>query len=398
MLYIKYNTIQFDSTLCQQCGTCEAICPKQAIKLNRGKNGLMNINVDDNTCIRCKKCIGVCPSIERNTKENYFEEIPQKQYFFGYNKDWKIRHESSSGGVCKTLIIESLKNGLVDGAYSLKKCDDYPKAEGEFYSIENVPTFDTLPNSIYHSVMLGLNIHRVSKCNRLMIVGTSCQLRALEKALKGKYKELIKVCIFCKQQKTLDSTRFLAKAMGTQIPNNTNLLTAEYRGYGWPGIVQIMGAKLPWSRAAQLPFGRRLWSVPGCNVCGDPFGMEINADISLMDPWKIKTSNDLGETLITIHTKKGQDLLKNIDSVILEEKSYKEIKPALDLRDISRKRELIPFFRKKKDLSKRILLAGKAEQFQRKLLQGIAMGLPRMPFIFYRLMCKFPDLRNIILK
>lgn len=397
MLQLIENKIVCLFDLCQQCGTCKAICPKQAIKLTRTKNGLMDIIVDDNKCIRCKKCINVCPSIERNTKENYFEEIPQKQYFLGYNKDRKIRHESSSGGVCKTLIIESLKNGLVDGAYSLKKCDDYPKAEGEYYSIENLPTFDTLPNSIYHSVMLGLNIHRVPKCNRLMVVGTSCQLRAMEKALKGKYKELVKVCIFCKQQKTLDSTRFLAKAMGVTLPENLNIST-RYRGKGWPGIVRIMGAELPYSRAAQLPFGRRLWSVSGCNICGDPFGIEIDADISLMDPWKIKTSNDLGETLITVHTKKGLDLLKNIDSIILEEKTYKEIEPALDLKDISRKRELIPFFRKKKDLNKRILLAGKAEQFQRKLLQGIAMRLPRMPFIFYRLMCKFPDLRNIILK
>lgn len=398
MLSQQYNIIKYENRHCQQCGTCEAVCPKQAIKLNRRKNGLMNIVVDDNQCIRCKKCINVCPAVEQKVCFDYFAEIPSKQYFLGYNKDNKIRHESSSGGVCKTLIVESLLKDFVDGVYSLKKSNQYPQAEGEFYSRENKPTFDFLPNSVYHSVMIGRNIHKVPRCKHLMIVGTSCQLRAMEKALKGKYIDLIKVCIFCKQQKTLDSTRFLAKVMGTQVPNNINHLSTQYRGKGWPGIVRIMGSELPWNRAAQIPFGRRLWSVPGCNVCGDPFGIEINADISLMDPWKIRKTTDLGETLITVHTKKGLNLLKSIDSVVLEEKSFKEIELALDLKDIDRKRELVPFFRNKPNLTTRIILAGKAEQFQRKLLQGIAMGLPKMPFIFYRLLCKFPDLRNMILK
>ena len=398
MLYFKDKHIVFNSNHCQQCGTCEAICPKQAIKLNRRKNGLMEIIVDDNNCIRCKKCINVCPSIEQNSTSDYFAEIPFKQYFLGYNKDNTIRHESSSGGVCKTLILESLQNGYVDGVYSLKKCNEFPQAKGEFYSKDNMPSFDILPNSVYHSVMLGRNIHKVPKCDRLMIVGTSCQLRAIEKVLKGKYNELIKVCIFCKQQKTLDSTYFLAKAMGTKIPCNTDTLTTRYRGDGWPGIVHIMGAELPYSRAAQLPFGRRLWSVPGCNVCGDPFGIELNVDISLMDPWEIRTPNDLGETLITVHTAKGLELLRNTGSIVLEEKSFKEIEPALGLKDIRRKQQLIPFFRNKQNIGTRILFAGKAEQIQRKLLQVIVMGLPKMPFIFYRLLCKLPDLRNIILK
>lgn len=390
------NRISYDYLQCQQCGTCEAVCPKQAISLQRMKNGLMEVIIDDDKCIRCKRCVCVCPAVGRGGKSDYFAEIPLKHYFLGYNKENAIRHDASSGGVCKTLMIEALKNGLVDGVYSLHKCEEYPQAEGEFYTRENMPTFDGVPNSVYHSVLLGRNIHKVQKCNRLMLVGTSCQLRALEKALRGKYQTLIKVCIFCKQQKSIDSTRFLAKAMGASLPENLKI-SIRYRGNGWPGIVRVMGAELPWNRAAQLPFGRRLWSVPGCNVCGDPFGMETNADITLMDPWKIREANELGETLITVHTSEGMDLLKSVSAIALEEKSFADIEPALDLTDIRRKRELVAFFRGE-NVDKRIRRAGKSEQFQRALLQNMAMKLPRMPFIFYRIMCKFPDLRNIILK
>ncbi|MFR5897294.1 MAG: hypothetical protein ACLUGY_23555 [Phocaeicola massiliensis] len=47
----------------------------------------------------------------------------------------------------------------------------------------------------------------------------------------------------CKQQKTLDSTRFLAKMMGTSVP--PNLKFDRYRGDGWPGIVRVDGFELP---------------------------------------------------------------------------------------------------------------------------------------------------------
>ena len=228
-----------------------------------------------------------------------------------------------------------------------------------------------------------------------MIVGTSCQLRALTEIVKNKCEELFTVCIFCKQQKTLDSTKFFAKITGTKIPVDLKF-SACYRGDGWPGIVKINKAKLSWNRAAQLPFGRRLWTVPGCDICGDSFGIEAGADISLMDPWTIRPENEWGETLITVHSEKGFELLKNIPNLILEEKSFKEVEPALSLKDVWRKQQLVPFFRGETTKDK-LVKAGKAEIKQRRLLQHIAEKMPRMPILFYRILCKLPDFRNKIL-
>lgn len=396
MLTIKNNIVSYSYEFCQQCGICIAECPKCAISLQSVNNGLNKIIIDNNKCILCKRCINACPANKEDDFNGYFEEFPPKKYFLGYNSNDKIRKESSSGGVCKTLIIEGLKSGYLDGIYTLKKTDKYPYAEGEFYTKENIPDYCDLPNSIYHSVMACTNINRIEKCNRLMIVGTSCQLRALEKVAKNKCNELIKICIFCKQQKTLDSTRFLAKIIGENI-NNDNKFYAQYRGTGWPGIVKINNSSLPWHRAAQLPFGRRLWTVPGCDVCGDSFGIESNADMSLMDPWIIRGRNELGETLITIHTEKGLDILRHIPNIVLEDKSYTEVEPALSLKDVWRKQQLVPFFRGEKCENK-IIKAGKAEIKQRKILSYIAKNFPKMPILFYRILCKFPDLRNKILK
>ena len=396
MLNYINDKIVYNYSYCQQCGICEAVCPKQAISFRELDDWTHKVTVDNEKCICCKRCVQCCPANKIEDYSCYFKAFPNKRYFLGYNMDNKIRRESSSGGVCKTLIIESLKNGFVDGVYTLKKTDKYPYAEGEFYTRENIPNYCDLPNSIYHSVMACTNINRIERCNRLMIVGTSCQLRALEKIAKSKCNELITICIFCKQQKTLDSTRFLAKIVGEEI-NNEKKFYAQYRGTGWPGIVKINNSSLPWHRAAQLPFGKRLWTVPGCDVCGDSYGIESNADITLMDPWIIRERNELGETLITVHSEKGLKILEDIPNIVLEEKSFIQVEPALSLKDVWRKQQLVPFFRGEESDNK-IVKAGKAEIKQRKILSYIAKKLPRMPILFYRVLCKFPDLRNKILK
>lgn len=360
------------------------------------KNGLHQVVVDENKCVKCQRCVRCCPANRKPDSSDYLEKLKDASFFFGYNKNDEVRRKSSSGGTCKTLIIDSLRQNLVDGVYTLRRLDSYPSGEGAFYTKENIPAYDDLANSVYHSVMIGTNIRLVRPCDRLMIVGTSCQLRALEVALKGKYKELVKVCIFCKQQKSLNSTRFLAKVIGTKVPENLNFST-RYRGEGWPGTVRVREAELPWHRAAQLPFGRRLWTVPGCNICGDPFGIECGADITLMDPWTIRTSNDLGETLVTAHTEKGREILKSAEDLMIEPKKYEEIKPALGLADVWRKRQLVPYF-KGEAKAPIVLKAGKAERLQRKWLQALVECLPRLPILCYRVMAHFPDLRNNILK
>lgn len=394
MILFDDKIISFHYDLCRQCGACMAVCPTGALSYTCNTDGLADISVDQNKCIKCGRCFKVCSANKQQDFTGYFRGIECKSYYLGYNADEAVRRESSSGGVCKTLIIGALRSGLVDGVYTLSALDKYPSAEGEFYTKENIPGFKEIPNSIYHSVLQCLQLKKVSRCKRLMIVGTSCQLLALEQALHGKYDSLIKVCIFCKQQKSLASTRFLAKISGTKISQPYNF-TARYRGLGWPGEVSINGGMVPWHRAAQVPFGRRLWTVPGCDGCGDPFGFIAGADITLMDPWTIRTGNDLGETLTIASTPQGDELLRSIDTLVLEPKKYDEIVPALGLTDVKRKQALVPYFYGEK-CSVRLRMAGGAERLQRAMLRGLVAG-PAMPMIYYRALCKLPDLRNLIL-
>lgn len=396
MIKLEKNSITYNYRFCQQCGACGAVCSKSAISFRDLENGTKEASINQDKCVKCLRCVSVCPSHRVLHDDAYLENLKDAKYHLAYNQHEEIRRASSSGGVCRTLIIESLKNDLVDGVYSLRKVDTYPSAVGEFYTQENIPDYDDIPNSVYHSIMACAELRKVHRVKRLMLVGTSCQLYALEKALKGKYDELIKVCIFCKQQKTLDSTKWLARAMGVKLPSKQHLST-RYRGDGWPGNLKVMEAQLPWNRAAGLPFGRRLWTVPGCDICGDPFGIELGTDLSLMDPWLIRKPNNLGETLVCVYTDKGLSILESIQSIIKEKKTYREIIPALGEFDVQCKRLLQPFYKGEK-VEKEIEKAGREETKQRKQLEWLVENLPRMPFFFYRILNRlYPRRRNSII-
>lgn len=387
------DSIHYDHSLCQQCGACEFICPKHALLSTELPNGLKHIEVNTDLCISCRKCISVCPSHRKKTEG--FEGFENKAYVLAHNTDETIQRLSSSGGACRTLIIESLKQQYVDGVYSLLKSDKYPYAKGTFFTKDNIPLYEDLSNSIYHSIRICDNLPDIRNVERLMIVGTSCQLYALENTLKGKYKELVKICIFCKQQKTLDSTRFLAKVVGQNIYSKKN--SVKYRGDGWPGVVKINTGKWNYNKASILPFGRRLWTVPGCNICGDPFGETVEADITLMDPWHVNDKSSMGDTLIVVHTTKGGELISNCSNLERREISFEESLSSLGFSDIKRKRLLIDWWKGLRTTAT-IKEAGEQEKMQREFLEKLLIAIPRMPKLFYSILNKIiPRKRDTIL-
>lgn len=113
MLLILNGKITFEYQYCQQCGSCLAVCPTKSLSAKRLKNGLVDIQIDQDTCIKCKKCIKSCPAAIGDQIEEYNRDFPKKKYYFARSNDADIRYLSSSGGTCKTLIIQALKQGLM---------------------------------------------------------------------------------------------------------------------------------------------------------------------------------------------------------------------------------------------------------------------------------------------
>lgn len=392
MILFRDNRISFDIAKCMQCGACIAACSVKALSAVKTNIGLFDIKLDTNACILCRKCEYVCP-VETLCNSNIDSEsfVNKSRSFLAFANDNSVRAYASSGGVVRTVIKFGLERNIFDAVYTLNSIENYPYAEGKIYfdSIDCV----NIPRSIYHPVLTNENLKFKGKIDKMLIVGTSCQLLSAERLLKDKVNHLYKICIFCKQQKTIESTRFISKMASGESCLIDNEHPPRYRGNGWPGDIVINNKSIKWEKAAALPFGRRLWRVPGCKLCPNPFG--IDADITVMDPWGIEKESNLGKNLLFCNSYKGEKLLELLGNDIYIENVCKEdVIKSVNIADIKRKQLLIPFYLKR-NTSLLYKLAGCLEVFQTYIYEQVLMKL-KLPFIVYKIMAHLPDLRNII--
>ena len=377
------DNYQVDLARCQQCGSCVSVCNKKAIEYSTNSNtGLLDITINQERCVKCGFCFDICPANKDTQVGDINELINSKSFYLGHSKDEAVRKQASSGGVVRTLIVEGLKSGFFDGVYTLRKTDTYPFAEGHFFTSSDVPEYTDIPNSVYHTVPLNLNMEQIQNSNRLLIVGTACQLKALSKYSKKKCEELYSICIFCKQQKTFNSTRFIAKMAGEMLSSLEDLKEVEYRGEGWPGRCKFNDKKLPWEKAATLSFGKKLWCVPGCHICGNPYGE--NTDITVMDPWWLKVDRTFGDSLFSVNSEKGHIMLQSLSQYVeCTAKSLSDVTPALSIKVLKEKNNLVPYYRGD-TVSEELRKKGEEIVRKRLFLERYLTLLPKMPIVFYK--------------
>ncbi len=155
MIFKTVENILVDLTKCQQCGSCISICKKKAVEWSINRNtGLLDIKINQDKCVKCGLCFNICPANKGTCVDDINLLVSDRSFYLGHSKNDEVRKKSSSGGLVKTIIVEGLKSGFLDGVYTLKKTDEYPFAEGHFFSANNLPDYIDIPNSVYHSVPL----------------------------------------------------------------------------------------------------------------------------------------------------------------------------------------------------------------------------------------------------
>jgi coenzyme F420-reducing hydrogenase beta subunit len=302
MLFCTQNQIQFKLERCCQCGACLASCPSCALTRTWRDNGLFMVHCNVDKCTKCQECVRVCPSIilpDLKLTEDDWKAV--RQVYLGHAIKESIRYNASSGGIARTIIRNTLEKGACRWVYTVLESDKYPWAMGGYITRESFKA--RISNSMYRPLPVCENLRKLTS-GKLLVVGTHCQLLAVEAFYRSSEVELVKICILCKQQKTLDFSRFMAKRLRVPDYRNTRI---QYRGDGWPGEITMAKKKMPYEEAAALPFGKGLWRVPGCRFCTHPLG--ARADLTLADPWKITSDEKSGMTLILVRTEEGEKLL-----------------------------------------------------------------------------------------
>lgn len=91
---------------CTGCSACAAVCPADAITMQRAADGFLYPVKDESQCCDCGLCDQVCPITKKNAQT-------ENSFFALRNQDMAQRLESTSGGAFRLLAQQHLKKGGV---------------------------------------------------------------------------------------------------------------------------------------------------------------------------------------------------------------------------------------------------------------------------------------------
>ena len=308
---------------CTGCTACQNICPKKAITMKEDKDGFKYPVIDKEKCINCGLCIKTCPVI--NTTEN--KSI--NKCYVGYNKNEEIRLKSSSGGIF-TLIANYIleQNGIVIGAAFDKE------NKLKHIAIENKRSLEKLRGSKY--LQSDLNdifsyIKEKIKDNKILFVGTPCQVAGIKSFIKKDYNNLICVDLVCHG---VPSPKLFQKYIDELEKENGKLINYNFRDNktGWDtysNTATFKNKTITEDRKENNYMKLFLSDIAlrqSCFNCNFKLGNKYS-DITLGDFWGIKnhypeTYNKSGVSAIIINTEKGIELFNSINKKI----EYKECK------------------------------------------------------------------------
>lgn len=373
---------------CTGCHACYNICPKKCIDMNFDEEGFLYPSVNSSKCVECGLCEKVCPII-------HIVEVENEPIAVGcYNKDEKIRMESSSGGIFTLLSELTIQSGGVvfgagfDENYNVRhgyvdNMDDLKKFRGSKY------VQSTIGNSYYDAKKF------LEQGMQVLFTGTPCQIAGLKRYLKKDYDNLVCQDIVCHG---VPST-YVWEHYKNFIANGKKIVGVKFRdkSTGWKTYsLQIdfddgssykdIGNENSYIKG----FVKDFYLRPSCYECKYKT-LHRESDITLADFWGIESNepeldDNKGTSLIFINSDKGKKIFewikkdivfKNVDiqkavtfnpsacKASLHNKKrvsfyrkYKKIKFDLlidDLMKESMKKQIIIYMSNKKSMFKRVL-------------------------------------------
>ena len=307
---------------CCGCSACRNVCPRDCITMAEDGEGFLYPQVDVSRCVECGLCSRVCV-YQR-------EEAPPQEEpacYAAMAKDDSLRAVSSSGGVFSLLAGRVLaRGGLVYGVAmgeNMRSCaflrvseaDELPKLRGSKYLQADV-------GESYRAVKRDLEAGK-----QVLFSGVPCQIDALKLFLNRDYENLLCVEVIChgvpspllwrsyvddierKYQDKIQAVRFRSKKSG-------------WRKYG----LAIDGTRLHQDQSLSddpflRMFLRNYCLRPSCYHCRSK-KLPSGADLTLGDFWGIWKSDpemddDRGTSLILVQTRRGAELLREIEDSIV---------------------------------------------------------------------------------
>lgn len=318
-----------DKTKCCGCHACFNICPKNAITMEEDEKGFKYPIINKEKCVDCGLCEKVCPIINKKEKQ-----ASQKAYAC-YNKDEKVRLESSSGGVFSLIANYILENnGVVFGAAfdnEFKVKHILVDKKEDLYKLRTSKYVQSSINDTYRKAK-----EYLEKNVKVLFTGTPCQVNGLLTFLGKEYENLYTQDIICHG---VPSPKVWEKYLKYRKKKDENEKIEDVnfrkKDNGWGKYefsIKYSNKEVAIDHNKDIYMNAFLRDVSlrdSCYKCS--FKDKIRkTDITLADFWGINNikpemNDDKGTSLIFVNSNKGNELLEKIkNNLVIDEVNFEE--------------------------------------------------------------------------
>ena len=309
------DRIAADPLKCTGCGACAAICPTENIIMDYSREGFLMPSIGTK-CIDCKLCQKRCPA------NKPVELHPMLEAWAASSVDKaEILNGCTSGGVAFELSREVIdRGGVVFGACFSEDCltvhhcaanelDQLQKFKGSKY-------IQSEPRNCYQETKTALKEGKV-----VLYTGTPCQIAGLYSFLGKEYENLFTMDFMCHGIMSTFAYQSFLKSIKLHLPIKKITFRSKEQGYCLESPIIITDSKeceyrSPWIQSLLgIGFANNLLSRESCSIC-QYASCKRAADLTVAD--FIDTSNSeeenrSGVSLVTVNTKKGGEMLYNIE-------------------------------------------------------------------------------------
>ncbi|MGN1132666.1 MAG: Coenzyme F420 hydrogenase/dehydrogenase, beta subunit C-terminal domain [Ruminococcus sp.] len=299
---------------CVSCGLCNSVCPVNAITLKYiPKKGVYEPDIDTAKCINCDKCEKLCPT---NTERSKSLLGPFISGYLAHAKNQKIREDSTSGGIINRLVEFLIAGEYVEAVVMVEHDVDSPiEASAKIITKKEVQNLGEIPReyaSRYVVVPVLENlIEMFTKYKKIAVVGTPCQIRAVNKLNIPNDVEIFKIGITCSGGMRYIATEEYKRMSGLE---NAKMY---YRGKGWPGKNSLVTDEkcVEYGHQGSLferMFSSQIFKIKGCRHCSDHYAE--CADISFCDFWNSQEmkKEHLGNSCVIIRSRKAESIFNEL--------------------------------------------------------------------------------------
>ena len=308
-----------DKRNCTGCGACINACPRNIITMEEDKDGFIYPKIKVEDCIDCHLCEKNCPMLkDKSEVSKIHADYPQ--FYAGQLKNKDDLLEVSSGGAFwafSQTVIEA--GGIVYGAVQ----EDVDHIF--HYRAESIDDIKRIRRSKYFQSDIGFSYQQAKEDlkNGLKVLfsGTGCQIAGLKGYLNKEYDNLITCDVVCHGVPSRKVWKVYRKEKEEREGKRIANLVFRDKSAGWShnqykitfndGSVEKEASTKQLFHAGYL---KGLFYRPSCGSCRFSSLPRV-ADITLADYWKYigrfhQPDCDLGVSLITVNSVKGDKLLK----------------------------------------------------------------------------------------